>query len=201
MKRVACQFSSLQRVSSDVLVPNTLPPVWISLWKSWGLQTKKRNVSMALPIISHLTALAASAGKRVGINWPTWLRHIEVKRVVPADFGSSRRGVWWVEGSPNTFVALHIYLHIYRLTYIYTYIHIYIYTCIFIYILNYTYIYIYTHLHIYILTYIYIHLHIYIYLHIYVHLLTYILYICIYMYKHTYIYIHICIVYTCTFFW
>ena len=179
MKRVACQFSSLQRVSSDVLVPNTLPPVWISLWKSWGLQTKKRNVSMALPIISHLTALAASAGKRVGINWPTWLRHIEVKRVVPADFGSSRRGVWWVEGSPNTFVALHIYLHIYILTYIYTYIYIYIPAYLYIYLIILTYIYIYT------LTYIYLH----IYIHLHIYILT---YICTFTYIYIiYMYIYV----------
>jgi hypothetical protein len=30
----------------------------------------------------------------VGINRPTWLRHIDVERVVPADLGRSSRSVW-----------------------------------------------------------------------------------------------------------
>ena len=38
-------------------------------------------MNTALPIISHFTALAASNGLRVGINWPTWLPHVEVEHV------------------------------------------------------------------------------------------------------------------------
>ena len=52
------------------------------------------SMNTALPMLSHFAALAASDGLRVGINWPTWLRHIDVERVVPADLGRSSRCVW-----------------------------------------------------------------------------------------------------------
>ena len=87
--------------SSDVLVPKIFA---LREFLSRNLedfmalaQHKSRRVysmNTALPIISHFAALAASDGLRVGINRPTWLRHIDVERVVPADLRRSSRSVW-----------------------------------------------------------------------------------------------------------